>query len=118
MGTPPHGFSGVPGPPFGRQRDRQNATHRHFSDPPVPGGKGGGILQAGAAVPARLTPPRLCGARLGLAEEWRLRAAHKPVSILLPTGRKCCPELQQTVKPAHAHAVLAALVITAEMTET
>lgn len=26
-------------------------------------GEGGGILQAGAAVPARLTPPRLCGAQ-------------------------------------------------------
>ncbi|KAI4813599.1 hypothetical protein KUCAC02_002834 [Chaenocephalus aceratus] len=26
--------------------------------------EGGGIFHAGAAVPARLTPPRLCGARL------------------------------------------------------
>ncbi|TNN63507.1 hypothetical protein EYF80_026249 [Liparis tanakae] len=43
------------------------------------GGKGGGggaegSLHAGAAVPARLTPPRLCGARLALLEERRLRA--------------------------------------------
>lgn len=35
---------------------------------------GGGISQGGAAVPARLTPPWLCGARLGLLEERRLRA--------------------------------------------
>lgn len=47
-------------------------------------GEGGGIFHAGAAVPARLTPPRLCSAAGG-AEAPGL---FKPASITPQTARK------------------------------
>ncbi|KAM7374491.1 hypothetical protein PAMP_007146 [Pampus punctatissimus] len=56
-------------------------------------GGGGGILHAGAAVPARLTPPWLCGACLELLEEWRLRALQTCVKSAAEdqnqTGKMC-----------------------------
>ncbi|CAB1414051.1 unnamed protein product [Pleuronectes platessa] len=44
-------------------------------------GGGGGISRAGAAAPAKLTPPRLCGAPLELQEERRLRAPQTCVKV-------------------------------------
>ncbi|TDH04960.1 hypothetical protein EPR50_G00138390 [Perca flavescens] len=62
-------------------------------------GEGGGILHAGAAVPARLTPPRLCGARLGLLEERRLRALQTCVNMAAD-----CQDIPEDSigKPPHA----------------